>query len=193
MPYQIGDLARITVEFRNVAGALIDPTGVSFLHTPPSGTAALPLVYGVDSAIVRDSLGLFHVDLSLGSAGLWRYQWVSTGTGQAAENGELFVESAALATWNLVSLEKAKRHLRIDNTDHDEDIANKVAQASAIVMDYLKLTAVPATWPTVPFVVEAAVLVVLGELFQKREAGDVDVISQGVQALLARQRDPALA
>jgi len=39
---------------------------------------------------------------------------------------------------NLVSLSTAKTHLRITVSDHDGDISLKIAQASDIILDYLK-------------------------------------------------------
>lgn len=105
----------------------------------------------------------------------------------------------------IVSLSKAKEHLRIgESSVYDIDIAQKLAQASDIIVDYLKLGSVPSGWDVeegdsppdegaAPDVVKAAVLLVLGELFKNREAGDVDLISLGVERLLMRQRDPTLA
>jgi len=39
----------------------------------------------------------------------------------------------------IVSLVTAKQHLGITDTDHDADIVTKVAQAEAIILDYLKV------------------------------------------------------
>lgn len=89
--YQKGDLARCSAAFRNDAGALIDPTAVTFVFTTPAGVTTT-YTYGVDSQLVKDSTGNYHVDLSASARGLWLYRWVSTGTGQAAENGQFVVE-----------------------------------------------------------------------------------------------------
>lgn len=99
---------------------------------------------------------------------------------------------------DLVTLEQAKTHLRVDGAESDVEIGNLILEASSIVMDYLKKE-VPAAWNApdadvpgtgVPGVVQAATLLVIGTLFSKREDG-ADPISTGVESLLRRQRDPA--
>lgn len=121
----------------------------------------------------------------------------------------------------LVTLEQAKRHLYIDLDDdtHDESIIDKVEEASAAVISYLKTNAaafldssgllvdspqgVPITdSPTVhiPFQVRAATLQLLTALFENRgdDGGAASKFEQGylppvVTALLYPLRDPALA
>jgi uncharacterized protein YfaS (alpha-2-macroglobulin family) len=89
--YQKGDLVRITGVFRDITGALVDPTTVSWKATKPSGT---PVTHTYNpGSIVRDSLGNFHLDVSADEAGTWLYRWENTGTGQAAEDGEFFVSA----------------------------------------------------------------------------------------------------
>ncbi len=109
---------------------------------------------------------------------------------------------------DLVTLERAKEHLRVTGSESDDDILGKISQASDFVLNYLKIAdlvadsspptspAVTDIWPPygiVPGEVEAATLLVLGELYEKREAADADVLSQAVRDLLHRRRDPALA
>lgn len=98
----------------------------------------------------------------------------------------------------LISLEQAKAHLRVVSSDEDDDIARKVEQASAVVLDYLKSQAV-AGWSdgtvTVPGHVEAATMVMLTHLYENRGddmAADEDAW-KAVERLLMRSRDPALA
>lgn len=106
----------------------------------------------------------------------------------------------------LIDLDRAKRHLRasgISDQEFSVDIQEKVEAASDIILSYLRLDAPPAAWLTakdatppgtgVPPRVQAAVDLVLGELYRVREASDVDLLSAGVVALLARDRDPTLA
>ncbi len=93
--YDLGDLVRVTGTFKNAAGAAIDPGTVAFKLRAPAGTVT-SYVYGADSALVRDALGAFHVDVSAVASGTWHYRWESTGTGQAAEEGSFVVEGSAL-------------------------------------------------------------------------------------------------
>lgn len=100
----------------------------------------------------------------------------------------------------IVDLATAKEHLRILHDLSDPEIIVKLEQASAVVIDYLKKPV--GTWEITdasgsnaddaPWPVQAAVLLVVGELMKQREAG-ADPISQGVKDLLVRYRKPALA
>jgi Phage gp6-like head-tail connector protein len=99
----------------------------------------------------------------------------------------------------LVTLDQAKQHLRVEleRLDLDADIAEKLKQAEAGVIDYLKkdaaaLGALPAEKQDI---IRAAILLWLGALFENRE-GDADApapLSNAVRDLLRRLRDPALA
>jgi hypothetical protein len=103
----------------------------------------------------------------------------------------------------LVSLTKAKTHLRVSGSAQDADIQDKIYQASSIILDYLKLDEPPIAWydhtttgleppDEMPRLVEAATLLVLSELHSKRETAS-DPLSKSVKDLLRRLRDPALA
>jgi hypothetical protein len=105
-------------------------------------------------------------------------------------------------TPTLITLFQLKNHLRIVDEVEDADLQGKLEMASAVILDYLKLTGLPDAWQGetddspgtgVPPLVQAAALLVAGELYKNREASAADVLSQGVKDLLRRQRDPALA
>jgi hypothetical protein len=100
----------------------------------------------------------------------------------------------------LVTLEAAKIHLRITDTDHDADITQKMGAASATIRDYLKGQNDPTWEPaTVPAWIAAAVLVLLAHMYEHRgdefgSAGDQDDrVWAAVENLCKRSRDPALA
>lgn len=127
----------------------------------------------------------------------------TTSDGQEIKlSGEFWVRNFC-STIALVSLDQAKDHLRVTHDNDDEDIFSKVEQASAIVLDYLKLSVTPTDWGNlsgdsppgtgVPHLIQAATLLILGELFKGRESSTVDVLSNAVKSLLHRYRDPALA
>lgn len=109
---------------------------------------------------------------------------------------------------SLVSIDQAKAHLRID-TDSlipsdaaDADLLLKIDAAEGIILDYLKIPVTsPEYWDssTVPPMVQAAILLQLGELYRFRgddvehgpqTTGDLSPI---VTNILRRYRDPALA
>jgi len=88
--YDLGDVVRQTGSFTNSAGAAADPTGVTFSYTDPAGTTT-SLVYPTDAALVKDSTGVYHVDITASTEGIWRWRWLSTGTGAASTEGQFAV------------------------------------------------------------------------------------------------------
>lgn len=109
----------------------------------------------------------------------------------------------------LVTLQQAKRHLRIAYSDEDEDLQDKIEQASAIIVDYIKnpdhgwtdaVNGSPPVRSTAPMVVQAATLLMLANIWEFREgeaqpdysAAD-GYLPKAVTALLHRLRDPAYA
>lgn len=97
----------------------------------------------------------------------------------------------------LVTVERAKAHEYITHSAFDAEIAAKVAEASDIVLDYIGDRANVAAWDetTTPGVISAATLLVFGALWEGREGGadSPEPISETVQRLLRRYRDPPLA
>jgi hypothetical protein len=91
----------------------------------------------------------------------------------------------------LCTLEQAKTHLRVDDPASDADVMLKLIQASEIVVDYIKKPDHGWNEFTAPRVIQAAVLLVLSELYDQREGKDG--IPAAAKALLGRSRDPALA
>lgn len=94
---------------------------------------------------------------------------------------------------NLITLDQAKRHLRIVDNAQDQDIDDKRLQASAIVLDYTLEDG--SAWldsagdpVLVPIHVQAATLLVLGNLFYNREGMDGETITPAVESLLRRTR-----
>jgi hypothetical protein len=103
----------------------------------------------------------------------------------------------------LIEFDEAKTHLRLTGTNVDADLSTKVAAASAIVLNYLKIDfdASPFAWPwadevdtpeEIPANVKAATLLVLGKIWWDRE-GAGDPLSDAARSLLHRYRDPAMA
>jgi hypothetical protein len=88
--YDLGDVVRLTGTFTNSAGAAADPTTVTFSYTDPNGTTTT-LVYLTDAALVKDSTGVYHVDIAASIEGIWRWRWLSTGTGAASTEGQFAV------------------------------------------------------------------------------------------------------
>lgn len=73
--YDIGDLRRLSVAFKDINGAAADPTTVTFRMRKPDGTVTT-YVFGTDSELVKDSVGNYHVDWTFALAGrhVWRFE-----------------------------------------------------------------------------------------------------------------------
>jgi hypothetical protein len=93
--YDVGDLVRISAVFKNSAGTATDPTAVSCKIRKSDGTVTT-LVYGTDVALVRDSEGNYHTDISITLKGLWMHKFIGTGAVQATEVGALLGKSSLI-------------------------------------------------------------------------------------------------
>lgn len=104
----------------------------------------------------------------------------------------------------IITVDEAKDHLRITGARFDNDVMQKTLEASAIVWKYLKIDfeASPVVFPwtgEMPFDVEAATKLILGDLWFFREGSQTggfahrDPISPAVVSLLTGWRDPSMA
>jgi len=89
--YKKGQKVRCSVEFR-VDDALTDPTTVTCRVKKPSGTIT-PYVYGTDAALVKDSTGAFHLDVTTDEKGEWNFRFEGTGACTAVEEAAFNVTS----------------------------------------------------------------------------------------------------
>jgi hypothetical protein len=95
--YDVGDLARISALFEDADGTDADPSAVAFHIEDPSGNVE-DYAYGASpTEIVRDSIGNYHIDISIDEPGDWHYRWVATGSGQGAQEGQLMVRPRQVA------------------------------------------------------------------------------------------------
>jgi len=99
----------------------------------------------------------------------------------------------------LVTFDEAKRHLRITDNDHDEDIEATREHANDLVFGYLKDRA-DAAWTatTVPSEIKRAVLVLVAYYYEHRgddlPNAELDAaVWAAVENIVKRRRDPALA
>jgi hypothetical protein len=89
--YDVGDVVRCPGQFLNASLVATDPNTVTFNSITPSGVITTS-VYPTDAALVKDSTGNYHVDVSVTEPGEWHYQWVGEGAVQAAEPGQFFAQ-----------------------------------------------------------------------------------------------------
>ena len=92
--YDIGDSIRCSVEFKaRSTGTLTDPSVVTFKFKNPAGTETT-YVYGTDAELVKDSTGMYHVDLDISSPGIYFYRFVGSGTVKAASESKFTVKAS---------------------------------------------------------------------------------------------------
>ena len=94
--YTRGQQVRFTVTITDSAAALGDPTGVIFRHTPPGGPVTVQ-TYQTDAEPLRDSLGVFHVDLTLSDVGKHSYRWEASGALIGAVEQKFDVKASAFS------------------------------------------------------------------------------------------------
>jgi hypothetical protein len=93
--YQLGQSIRFTASFAN-AGVPTNPSvtqfklGIQAVSAPPDPTAIITAQFGVDSAVLNPSTGVFTYDVTPGAAGTWTLQAVGTGVVQAASTPIVF-------------------------------------------------------------------------------------------------------
>jgi hypothetical protein len=89
--YQVGDLVRGSAAFTNGAGVAIDPSALTFRYRHEDGAETV-YTYGDGTVLVRNATGCYHLDFSVGTAGLWFYRFAGTGTGQSAGEEAIYVQ-----------------------------------------------------------------------------------------------------
>jgi len=164
--YFKGQVLRVSVEFRDNAGDLADPTTIDFSWKVDFEDSD-SYEYGTDPELVRDSLGLYYVDLTLSISGTYVYQYIAGGLIENAIE-DSFLVITELDTKPLVELNVAKDFLRIAHTDDDgiihimllgieatvkENLSNKViAEETSVYLDggvkHLRIPRVPVSEET---------------------------------------------
>lgn len=89
--YKLGQKVRCTVNFK-VNGTLTDPTTVRCKVKDPSGNVTT-YVYGTDAELVRESTGVYHVDVVTDEKRQWHFRFEGTGTCTAVEESSFGVRT----------------------------------------------------------------------------------------------------
>jgi hypothetical protein len=83
-----GNVVTVTAHFIDTeTGALVDPDSVSASVFAPTGLTTYVLG-GPDGMLMRDSLGVYHIDVAGEVAGWYRVRFKGTGAHQAAQMSE---------------------------------------------------------------------------------------------------------
>ena len=85
--YYIGTKVRFSGAF-TVVSVATDPTTLVAKTKNPSGTI-VTYTYGVNAELVKDSVGNYHLDVSLNVAGTWAVRFAGTGTCEVASEDQV--------------------------------------------------------------------------------------------------------
>ena len=90
--YDRGDVVRLTATFRDIAGAVIDPSTVTLNAVQPDKTiytrsygAAAP-----NDQLKKSSIGVYYIDFYIAQGGRYGYQWTGDGLAAAVAEGGFF-------------------------------------------------------------------------------------------------------
>ena len=89
MPYIAGDLVRVSVSFET-GGIATDPTTVVLRYKNPAGTPTT-WTFGVDSQVVKNSVGNYRADINANVGGTWYFRWEGTGAAQGVAQDSFVV------------------------------------------------------------------------------------------------------
>ncbi len=93
--YNIGDLVRITGNLATTAGVAVDPTTLVCKVKAPDATITT-YTYGTTTFPIKSAAGVYYVDVTPTQVGEYWYQFLSTGTGQAMDEGMFRVKASAI-------------------------------------------------------------------------------------------------
>lgn len=91
--YDYGDLVVLAARFMNLDGVLTDPTTVTVKTLSPLNTTT-SYVYG-SSAIVKDAVGVYRLNVRPTTEGMWSWRIEGTGAVEEAFEGKFYVEESA--------------------------------------------------------------------------------------------------
>lgn len=115
------ELATLTNVFA-VNGVNTDPTSVTLTVTSPTGAVTTPTP-------THSGTGTYTADITCDEAGIWRYQWVGTGTATDTVVGTWTVFDTALQR-NYCTVEELKSRLGVNDTTDDFELRLAVDSAS---------------------------------------------------------------
>lgn len=93
-----GNKVRVAELFtRTTDSVAVDPGVIIFKHRMGEAGAVTTLTYLTDAALVKDSVGNYHVDIDLTTPGMLYWEWRGTGANQAADEGNFVVSESRFA------------------------------------------------------------------------------------------------
>lgn len=91
--YDIGDLVRLSVEFKNLAGVFVDPGQVRVKVRDPKRIITT-YTYPTNPEIVKDAVGKYHFDLAAAKTGIYCVRWEGKVSNIGAEEKDIKVRDS---------------------------------------------------------------------------------------------------
>ena len=88
--FDVGDSRRFSVAFTDINGTAADPSAITFKLVEPDGTET-NYTYVTDAELVKDSTGVYHVDITFAQAGRHVIRFEGTGDVVSAEQSEVYI------------------------------------------------------------------------------------------------------
>ena len=93
--HNIGDQVRVTGTLTTAAGAPVDPSTLVAKVKAPDATITT-YTFGTTAFPIKSAEGVYYVDVTPTQVGEYWYQFLSTGTGQAMDEGMFRVKASAI-------------------------------------------------------------------------------------------------
>lgn len=91
--YDIGDTVRCTATFTTASTAVDPTTVIARVNTPLGVTTSY--VYGTDAALLKDGIGVYHIDIYPANAGKYTYRFEGGGVAGSAVEATFNVRVSA--------------------------------------------------------------------------------------------------
>ncbi len=79
-----GETKRITTTVTDSAGDAADPNALTFAVTTPAA-ATTTYTYGTDAELVKSATGIYYVDYTFATAGMYHVVWTATDANSAVD------------------------------------------------------------------------------------------------------------
>lgn len=128
--FDLGDPVPLVLTVKDGGGTLEDPTTITLTIRDPAGTVTTPTP-------THSSTGTYNYTYTPTLAGIYAYNWVTTGTGAGALPGTFEVVDS-FNRHDIVGLAEVKLVLNMDTNDtsHDAELTEYVAGITAVIEHY---------------------------------------------------------
>ena len=83
--YTIGSLVKVTGTWVDSSGNKVDPSVIAISYMTPTKTITI-LVYGQDSELIKEEVGVYSTNIFVEECGTWVYRFAGTGNAVAAKD-----------------------------------------------------------------------------------------------------------